>query len=61
MNQEIVDVQPRFGKDRGTRQKISNIHWILEKARGFQKGKKKKSASLTALKPLILCFTIDRE
>ena len=33
MNQEILDVQARFRKGRGTRDQIANIHWIIEKAR----------------------------
>ena len=37
MSQEIPDVQAGFRKDRGTRDQISNIHWIIEKAREFQK------------------------
>ena len=37
MNQELPDVQARFKKDRGTRDQIANIHWIIEKARAFQK------------------------
>ena len=35
--QELTDVQPGFRKDRRTRDQISNIHWIIEKAREFQK------------------------
>ena len=31
------DVQARFRKGRGTRDQISNIRWIIEKAREFQK------------------------
>ena len=31
------DVQAGFSKGRGTRDKIANIHWIIEKAREFQK------------------------
>ena len=31
------DVQVGFGKARGTRDQIANIHWIIEKAREFQK------------------------
>ena len=31
------DVQAGFRKDRGTRDQIANIHWIIEKAREFQK------------------------
>ena len=37
MNCEPPDVQAGFRKDRGTRDQIANIHWIIEKAREFQK------------------------
>ena len=37
MNHEHPDVQAGFRKDRGTRDQIANIHWIIEKAREFQK------------------------
>ena len=37
VNREIPDVQAGFGKDRGTRDQIANIRWIIEKAREFQK------------------------
>ena len=37
MNCEIPDVQAGFRKGRGTRGQIANIHWIMEKAREFQK------------------------
>ena len=37
MNCELPDVQAGFGKGRGTRHQISNIRWIIEKAREFQK------------------------
>ena len=37
MNCEIPDVQAGFRKGRGTRDHIANIHWIIEKAREFQK------------------------
>jgi len=37
MNQKISDVQTEFKKGRGTRDQIANIHWIIEKAREFQK------------------------
>ena len=37
MNHELPDVQAVFRKDRGTRDQIANIHWIMEKAREFQK------------------------
>ena len=34
---ELPDVQAGFRKGRGTRDQIANIHWIIEKAREFQK------------------------
>ena len=34
---ELPDVQAGFRKGRGTRNQIANIHWIIEKAREFQK------------------------
>ena len=37
LNHELPDVQAGFRKDRGTRDQIANIHWIMEKAREFQK------------------------
>ena len=37
MNHELPDVQAGFRKDRGTRDQIANICWIMEKAREFQK------------------------
>ena len=37
MNCELSDVQTGFRKSRGTRDQIANIHWIIEKAREFQK------------------------
>ena len=37
MNHELPDVQAGFIKGRGTRDQIGNIHWIIEKAREFQK------------------------
>ena len=37
MNQELPDVQAGFRKGRGIRDQIANIHWIIEKAREFQK------------------------
>ena len=36
-NRELPDVQAGFRKGRGTRDQIANIHWIIEKAREFQK------------------------
>ena len=37
VNRELPDVQAGFRKDRGTRDQIANIHWIMEKAREYQK------------------------
>ena len=37
MNHELPDVQGGFRKGRGTRDQTANIHWIIEKAREFQK------------------------
>ena len=37
LNRELPDVQTRFTKGRGTRDQIANIHWIISKAREFQK------------------------
>ena len=37
LNRELPGVQAGFRKGRGTRDQISNIHWIIKKARAFQK------------------------
>ena len=37
MNRELPYVQAGFRKGRGTRNQIANIHWIIKKAREFQK------------------------
>ena len=37
VNQELPDVQDGLRKGRGTRGQIADIHWIIEKAREFQK------------------------
>ena len=37
MNRVLPEVQVGFRKGRGTRNQIANIHWIIEKAREFQK------------------------
>ena len=37
MNRELPDVQAGFRKGRGTRKQIVNIHWIIKKAKEFQK------------------------
>ena len=45
MTWELPDVQAGFGKGKETRDQITNIHWIIEKARAFQKN-------------IYLCFTV---
>ena len=35
MNRELPDVQAGYRKDRGTRDQMANIHWIMEEAREF--------------------------
>ena len=57
VNWEIKDVQAGFRKGRGTRNQIVNIHWIIKKARKFQK--KSTSASLTMLKLLTVWITTN--
>ena len=37
MNWELPDVQAGFRKGGGTRDQIANIHWIIERAKEFQK------------------------
>ena len=37
VNQELPDVQAEFRKGRGTIDQIANIHWVIGKAREFQK------------------------
>ena len=58
VNHEFPDVQPGFRKGRGTRDPIANIHWIIEKAKDFQK-KTSVSALLTMPKPLTVSITIN--
>ena len=36
MKWELPDIQAGFRKGRGTRDQITNIHWIIERARAFQ-------------------------
>ena len=57
VNRELPDVQAGFRKGRGTRDQIANIHWIIEKAREFQKTS--ISALLTMPKPLTVWVTIN--
>ena len=37
VNRELPDVQVGFRKGRRTRDQIANIHWIIEKAKEFEK------------------------
>ena len=55
MSCEHPDIQAGFGKGRGTRDQIADIHWIIGKTREFQK----TSDSLTTLKPLTVWITIN--
>ena len=57
VNWELPDDQAGFRKGRGTRDQIANIHWIIAKAREFQKTS--TSASLTMVKPLTVWITTN--
>ena len=57
MNRKLPDVQAGFRKGRGTRDQIANIHWIIKKAREFQK--KSTSALLTMTKPFTVWITTN--
>ena len=60
MNRELPDVQADFRKGKGTRNQITNICWIIEKAREFQKKKKTYISALwTMPKPLTVWITIN--
>ena len=52
---ELPDVHAGFRKDRGTRDQIANIHWIIEKERKVQKN---IYLCFTMPKPLTVCITI---
>ena len=54
---EFPDVQAGFRKDRGTRDQIANIRWIIKKAREFQK--KSTPVLLTMPKPLTVWITTN--
>ena len=58
VNWEFPDVQAGFRKGRGTRHQIVNIHWIIEKARQFQK-KTSISVLLTTQKLLTMWITTN--
>ena len=56
-NQELPYVQAGFRNGRGTRDQISSFHWIIEKAREFQK--KSTLVFLTMPKPLTMWITTN--
>ena len=57
VKRELPDVQAGFRRDRGTRNQIANIHWIIEKSKSSRKIS--TSALLTMLKPLIMWTTTN--
>ena len=57
VNHELPDVQAGFRKDRGPRDQIANICWIIGKAEISRKTS--ISALLTMPKPLTVCITIN--
>ena len=57
VNRKLPDIQAGFRKDRGTRDPIANIRWIIRKATEFQKTS--ISALLTMPKPLTVWITIN--
>ena len=57
VNCELPDIQAGFSKVRGTRDKIANIHWIIQKAREFHKNI--YFSLLTMQKPLTMWITTD--
>ena len=58
VNRELPDIQAGFRKGGGTRARIANICWIMEKAREFQKN---IYFCLTMPKPLTVWITINSE
>ena len=57
VNHELPDVQAEFRKDRGTRDQIANICWIIEKQESSRKTS--TSALLTMPKPLTVWITTN--
>ena len=53
----LPDDQVEFRKDRGTRDQIANIHWIIEKAREFQRNM--PSNQLSAVVPISPAFSLS--
>ena len=58
VNRELLDVQAGFRKGRGARDQIANIHWIIKKAREFQKTHL-FSGLLIMPRPLTVWITIN--
>ena len=59
VNRKLPDIQAGFRKDRGTRDQIANIHWIIKKQENSRKAS--ISALLTMPKPLTVWITINLE
>ena len=57
VNHELPDVQAGFRTGRGNRDQIANIHWVIKKAREFQK--RSISALLTTPKLLTVWITTN--
>ena len=57
VNRELPDVQAGFRKVRGTRGQITNIRWVMQKAREFQKNI--TFVLLTMPKPLTVWITTN--
>ena len=57
VNCEILHVQAGFIKDRGSRDQIANIHWIIEKSRKFKKNM--YFCFIDYAKPLTVWITIN--
>ena len=60
MNCELPDIQAEFTKGRGIRDQIANIHWLIKKARKFQK-KTSTFALLTMPKSLTVWVATNCE
>ena len=55
VNHEFSDVQAGFRKGKGTREQITSIHWIIKKAKEFQK-KTNKQTNKQKKKTTYFCF-----
>ena len=59
MNHEFPDIQAGFRKGRRTKDQIANIHWIIEKARYFQKKKKKSTSALLTMPKQLTVWIVE--